>query len=457
MARELKPSAVLLVTTLSSFLTSFSASAVNVALPSIGRELHASAVTLNWVVTSFLLVSAMAIVPMGRIADLVGRKRVFTVGIAVIMVTSLVAALSHSVTLLLAARAVQGLGGAMLFATSIAIAVSVFPRADRGRVIGLNTAAVYAGLSAGPPLGGLLTHAFGWPSTFLINVVAGPFILLLIATNVPGEWREAHGERFDAAGSALYAGSLAALLLGVNRLQSLPGVALTVAGVAGLAAFVALEHRTLHPVLNVKLFSGNRAYALSNLAAMINYSATSAVAYFLSLYLQGVRGLDARSAGLAMLVQPALMAVLSPVAGRLSDRVEPRLLASSGMALSTGGLLMLVFLTPGSPLAYVEAALVLLGIGFAFFSSPNMNAIVGSAGPRNLGVANSTLATMRVVGQLLSMAFTLLLVSLIMGPVQLGPTTVEPFQRAMHACFVVFSVLCAGGIFASLARGRVHD
>jgi MFS family permease len=216
------------------------------------------------------------------------------------------------------------------------------------------------------------------------------------------------------------------------------------------------EARIAHPVLDVRLFRQNRAYGLSNLAAMVTYSATFAVAYFLSPYLQSVKGLDPRSAGFAMVVQPVLQAALSPLAGRLSDRVEPRLLASAGMGVTSVGLGMLVLLEADTSMVYVEAALALLGVGFALFSSPNMNAIMGSVGPRQLGVANATLATMRVVGQMLSMAFALLLLSLLVGRVQIDAASAGAFLHALRTCFAVFSALCAAGIFASLARGTMH-
>jgi MFS family permease len=451
------PAAALFVTTVTSFLTVFASSAINVCLPSIGRALHADAILLNWIVTAFLLTSAMFLVPVGRIADVVGRKRIFIVGVVINMATGAAMALSKSAAALVALRAVQGIGGAMIFATSVAILVSSYPPRERGRVIGINTAAVYVGLSAGPPLGGLLVGAFGWQSIFWINLVAGFVILPMVFWKLRDEWKSTDKPGLDLPGSVLYAASLAALLYGFTRFPRPLGFALAAAGLAGIVAFGIIETRVSAPILNIRLLLRNRAFALSNVAAMINYSATFAVGYFLSLYLQNVKGMSAELAGFVLVTQPIIQASLSPLTGRMSDRIEPRILASMGMGLTTIGLIIVAFISASTPLTYVVAAQVLLGAGFALFSSPNTNAVLSAVDRTMLGVANATLGTMRVVGQTFSMAFALLLLSLILGRVAVSPETASRFMAAMRTTFVVFSALCLVGTFASLARGNVRS
>jgi MFS family permease len=206
----------------------------------------------------------------------------------------------------------------------------------------------------------------------------------------------------------------------------------------------------------MRLLATNRPFALSNVAALINYSATSAVGFLLSLYLQYLKALTAQQAGLILVAQPAMQALFSPVAGRLSDRIQPRIVASAGMALTALGLILLILVGPTTPLWTVVVRLMLMGFGFALFSSPNMNAIMGSVDRRSYGVASGMLATMRLVGQMLGMGITTLLFALFIGRVQITPAAYGEFLTSMKTAFAIFASLCVGGIFASLARGKIR-
>jgi len=216
------------------------------------------------------------------------------------------------------------------------------------------------------------------------------------------------------------------------------------------------EIRVGSPVLNMNLFRNNTVFAFSNLAALINYSATSAVGFLLSLYLQYVKALSPQNAGLVLVSQPVMMAIFSPLAGRLSDRIEPRIVASVGMALTTIGLLPFVFLNEGTPLGFIVASLVLLGFGFALFSSPNTNAVMSSVEHRFYGVASATLGTMRLTGQMLSMGIAMLILAIYVGKVQITAEYYALFLTSLKTAIGVFAVLCFVGIFASLARGKVR-
>jgi EmrB/QacA subfamily drug resistance transporter len=442
------------VTTLAAFLTPFTGSATNVALPAIGREMRLDAVALSWVATAYLLSAAVFLVPFGKLADIHGRKRVFVGGLAVYAATSVVCAAASSFPVLVAGRVAQGLGGGMVFGTSVALVTSIFPPGRRGFALGVNVAAVYLGLSLGPPLGGVLTQQLGWRSVFLANVVLGAVAAALAGRGIAGEWRETPDDRLDGTGTVLYGLGLSALMYGLGRLPSAAGASLVGFGVATLAGFVAWERRAAHPLLDMALFAGNRVFAFSNLAALINYAATFAVGFLLSLYLQSVRGLGAQAAGGLLAAQPLVMAALSPFAGRLSDRVDPRVVASSGMGLIAIGLGLLALVGPATPVAFLVACLVLLGAGFGLFSSPNTNAVMGSVEKRSYGVASATLATMRLVGQMLSMGMASLVLALFVGREAVGPEQAARFVAGMRAAFVLFALLCVAGVFASLARGR---
>ncbi len=358
---------VLIITTLGSFLTPFMSSSINIALPAIGREFGLNAKLLGWVATSFLLAAAVFLVPFGKLADLRGRRKIFGWGIGLYALMSFLCAWAPSAGLLIVFRGGQGLAGAMIFTTAIALLTSVYPTGERGRVLGINTAAIYVGLSLGPFGGGILTQAFGWRSLFLVNGILAGLLLVLIAAVLRGEWAAERKEKFDGAGSLIFALCLLGLMYGLSRLPRLSGLAILLAGLAAGVGFVLWEERAAFPVFNINLFRRNTVFAFSNLAALINYSATFAVTYFISLYLQEVKGLSPREAGIILVVQPVIMAVFSPLTGRLSDKVEPRLLASTGMALSALGLFLFAFLGAGTTMAYVAAGLAFLGSGFALF------------------------------------------------------------------------------------------
>jgi EmrB/QacA subfamily drug resistance transporter len=449
--------AVLIIAAMSSFLTPFTSSSVNIALPSLGTQLSLDAVELGWVATAYLLAAATFLVPFGRIADISGRKRVFRFGIIIDAVASVLCATSQSGAWLIVFRALQGLGGAMIFGTGVAILTSVFPPNERGRALGINVAATYTGLSVGPLVGGLFTQHLGWQGIFFFNAFLGLVITVAALWKLKGEWAEAKGEKFDLPGAVIYSVALVTTMYAFSVLPALWGFWLIIAGVLGLVVFVRWEMRQEHPVLNIGLFKNNTIFAFSNLAALINYSATFAVGFLLSLYLQYVKGFTPEHAGLILIAQPVMMAAFSPIAGSLSDRIEARIVASIGMALTTAGLLMLAFVSGDVSLSFILTSLVVLGLGFAFFSSPNTNAVMGSVDRKFYGVASGMLGTMRLTGQTFSMGMALLLFTLYMGRVQITPEYYPLFLKSMRTTFIVMAVLCFGGIFASIARGKAYS
>ncbi|WP_214019354.1 MFS transporter [Methanoculleus sp.] len=447
---------VLIIATLAAFLTPFMGSAVNIALPSIAAEFALDAVSLSFVASSYLLATAIFLVPLGRCADIYGRKRVFTLGVTIFTVSALLSALAPSGLMLILFRFIEGIGSAMIYGTGIAMITSVFPPEERGRALGINVTAVYVGLSIGPLLGGYLTEFLTWRSIFLTNIPLGIYIVCQVRRHLAGEWADACGERFDIVGSVFYGAMLFAVVYGFSNLPDPAGIAAIVAGVALSVVFYAWETRTESPVLNVRLLSSNRAFAFSNLAALINYGATFAVGFLLSLYLQVVRGLDPGAAGLVLITQPVIQALFATPAGKLSDRVEPRYVASAGMGLTAVGLALLTLLTATTPMTYIIASLGLLGFGFALFSSPNTNAVMSSVDRSLYGLASGMLATMRTTGMMFSLAIATVTFALFIGSTQIGPEVQEPFMTSLQVAFSIFAALCTAGIFASLARGRVR-
>jgi EmrB/QacA subfamily drug resistance transporter len=448
--------AVLLISTVSVFMTAFMGSATNIALPTIGQELGMTAVMLGWVAMAYSLATATTLLPFGRLGDIHGRKRIFTAGVVVYVIGSTLVGISISGPMLIACRVIQGVGGAMMFATSTAILTSAYPAGERGRVLGINTAAVYIGLSVGPFLGGLMTQVLGWRSIFLIGAALGVVVIILTLLRLKGEWAEARGEQFDLSGTLIYGVALVAFMVGMSRLPQAQGMVLLVAGLAIGVGFVRWESRTRQPLINMDLFRYNRTFALSNVAALTNYSATAAVGFLLSLYLQYIKGLNPEQAGLVLIAQPIMQAAFSPMTGRLSDTIESRIVASIGMAITALGLVLLIFLTADTPYWYIIMCLILLGFGFALFSSPNTNAVMGSVERRLYGVASSTVSTMRTIGQMLSIGVATLIFAVVIGRVQITPEYYDAFMTSVKIAFSIFAAACVAGIFASLARGKMH-
>ena len=447
---------VLLIVTTTAFLTSFTASSVNIALPAIGKEFSMNAVLLGWVVIIYPLAAAAFLVPFGRIADIHGRKKIFTYGLLAYTISSLLIAISTSSTMLISLRCLQGIGASMLFTTGVAILTSVFPLGERGKVLGINVTAVYIGLSTGPFLGGLLTQYFGWRSIFWVIAPLGLIIVTFVLLKLKGEWSDAKGEKFDLIGTVIYSISLVAIIYGFSLVPLISGISIVLVGILGIIAFIRWEIKVSSPLLNIKLFKNNSVFIFSNLAALIHFSSTFAITFLLSLYLQIIKGVDPQYAGIILVSMPAVQAIFSPVAGRFSDKIEPRILTSAGMTLNFIGLSLLAFIDQNTTIGFMLVSLTILGFGLALFSSPNTNAVMSSIDKSSYGVASAILATMRQVGFTFSMGIVMLIFTVNIGRVEIIPEYYTSFLISVRIAFITFSVLCFSGIFASLARGKVR-
>ena len=456
MVDEREKKIILLVASLSSFLVPFTGSSITVALPSMAGQFQADAVTLGWITSAYIIAAAVFIVPFGRFADIIGRKKIFLLGLLVFTIASLLCALSPTEGILIGARFLQGIGGAMLFSTSVAIVTQVYGPGERGWALGITIATVYAGLSLGPFLGGILTDHFGWPSIFLVNVPLGLLTIALTLWGVRHEWADAAGERFDSRGALIYGIMLFTLIYGMLLLPDSAGLAWVLSALVFGFLFYRWEKRQASPLIDFSVFMNNRTFVFSNIAAMINYGATYGVSVLLSLYLQYIQGFSAETAGLILVAQPVVQTIFSPIAGRLSDRAEPRIVATAGMSLTALGLFFFIFLTPSTPLYIIIVSLMVLGLGYGLFSSPNTNAIMSSAHMKHLGLASGMVATMRSLGQLLSMAVAMFCFTLFIGPVTITPVVYPALMTSVTVAFVVFTVLCCAGVAASYVRGTIH-
>ena len=443
-----------MISILAGFLTPFDGSAVNIALPTIGNAFHMDAISLSWVATAYLLASALFLVPFGKLADIYGRKKIFLWGICIFGAASFIMTLVATEQQMIAVRVIQGVGAAMIFGTAIAILTEVFPPGERGKALGIYITSVYLGLSLGPFFGGVLTDVFGWRSIFYINVPIAIAAAILIVWKLKGEWAECVGDRFDITGSVIYSIALVALMYGFSVLPDAIGIALIVSGILLLAFFVWFEQRQDCPVLNMQLFFKSRIFAFSSIAALINYGATYAVSFLISLDLQYTKGYSAVYAGLVLIAAPVVQTIVSPFAGKLSDRYDSQVLSSIGMGFTALGLFLFIFLNGTTPLWYIIAVLVILGLGFGLFSSPNTNAIMSAVEKRYYGVASGINGTVRLLGQMFSMGIAMMIFALVIGQVEITPQYYPQFTQSLHWAFILFTVMCLAGIYFSLARGK---
>ncbi len=446
---------ILIVASLASFLTAFMGSSINIALPALGNEFNINAVILSWISTSYLLSAVISLVPSGRLADLYGRKKIFTYGIIIFTIACLISAISNSTSILIFSRVLTGIGVGMIFSTSVAIVTSAFPVQERGKVIGYTVSAVYLGLSMGPFIGGILTENFGWRGLFIASALMGIFSAF-ITILIKGEWAEARNEKMDYFGTIIYALSLSMFIYGFSLLPSIQGAGFILAGILFILIFVYWEVKFDSPMLNVRIFRNNRGFTFSNIAALIHYSATFGITFLLSLYLQYIKDLGPQKAGLILLSQPLVMAIFSPYAGKLSDRVEPRVVATTGMSITFIGLLIFSFLDQDTSIFFIVLNSILIGFGYALFSSPNMNSIMSSVEKRFYGIASAMVGTMRLIGQMMSMAIAMVVFAIIIGRVEITPEYYSAFLSAAKIAFTIFTSLSFIGIFTSYYRGNIR-
>lgn len=451
--------AVITVVVITAFITTFTGSALNLSIPDIGSQFGASAGRMGWLVSGYTLSVAAFSVPFGRLADITSRRNVLIAGIALFVACCIAALLSGSMAMLLISRVMQGVGAAMIFSTNTAVLISAFPGEQRGRALGYSLASTYVGLSAGPVIGGALNHNFGWRSIFVFIGILGVVALAAALMKLPAEKRtEPHapgsGRRsFDAAGNVIYMISIFLLMYGLSEAgNGAVYIAVAAAGAAAGIIFVSHEMKSADPVVDIRLFRENKGYAFSNLSAMLNYGATFAISYLISIYLQVVMGYSSQTAGLIMIFQPLIMALLSPVAGRLSDRFSPFRMSSLGMALCAAGTFMFIFTGLQTHLVFIIAALVVTGLGFAMFSSPNTNAVMSCVEKEDYGVASSILATMRSIGHTFSMVIVTITVTVLASDMALADVPADVLIKVIRVSFIVFTAICIAGVFISLKR-----
>lgn len=451
----LSPLVILFVVSIVQFLIPFMSSAVDVALPTIGKEFGASAAQLSIIQLAYVFAIVVLMLPMGRFADIHGRKRIFIVGIILVTLSTFALGWTRGVATFILFHFLQGAGASMIISNGIAILSSVFPPQRRGRAIGIITAFAYVGLAAGPSLAGVIITQLGWRWLLYLMVPFQLIALFLTVLKLKDEWADSKGEKFDWIGTAIYMIALSMVVVGISQFRRLDfAEGITVIGLIGVAIFLKVEAGMDMPLLDTRLFSNNRVFTFSNICAMINYGASFGAIFLFTLYLQFVKGLSAQQAGFVLTVQPCFQALLSPMAGRWADAFSPLRMATMGMAICAIALICAAFIGADSNLISIMTIMALLGIGFGVFASPNMTAILASVKPHQYGATSSIYATVRPVGVLTTTAINTVILSLVMGD---HPVTVDnrlEFVLSMRLCLMVFTLMCIVGVAFSTIRNQ---
>jgi len=448
---------ILIVTTLSFVIIAFSSASLNIAIPTIRTALSLDAITENWIIISSLLITAMLLVPAGKVADIYGRKKVFTIGVGIFAFSLVFLSISTHSAMLIVFRFVQGIGSALIFATGIAILSSVFPPEKTGVVFGINVAGIYTGLMIGPLLGGILTQHLGWKSVFWIGIPFLVIILAMIFIMIKGEWYGEKEQKLDYVGIGIYGLILLSLMYGFSLLPELRSIWFILAGIALIPVFVFWERRTKTPVLDFKLFTRSRYFSISNFAAIFFYISIAAIGYLISIYLQNIKNYTPQIAGTILIAQYIFQALFSPVAGYISDRIEPRIIASVGSGLTVVGLLIFSFINEGTHIATIIIGLIFMGTGIAIFSSPNTKAIMSAVEKEAYGSGSAIRATMRLIGQNMGFAIVLILFAIFIGRVEITPTVYPELIKSTNIAFRIASAAAFIGLILSIFRGNSSE
>lgn len=444
-----KTNYVILVTTIASFIVAYISVVPAVALPAMASYFELSNILQNWVINSFLFSVAIFAVPTGNLAGKWGIKKSFQIGSIIFLIGSVITPLAFSPIFLILFRVLQGFGAAMIYNTVMNLVTMAVPENERGHAIGIVVAGVYIGLGIAPVLGGILTYNLGWQCIFYFSI---PFIVLYILLcyiKVKDEWKVGEGNKFDIKGALIWIVSIFLFVYGFTIINQSIGLIMAILGLIFLSIFVYVESKAKYPVYNVRVFK-NKVFAFSNIASVVSYIATYFIIYILNYHLQYIKGWDPQITGLFLIITPVVQTIISPFSGRLSDRYNPQKLAAFGMLFVTIALFILVFLNKSTSLYVIALAMILQGLGYGIFSSPNTNIIMSSVKLEDTPVASVSVTVMRVVGQTMSLAMLTIIFAVIMGNVPIIPKYYHLLTSSCNLICIIGTILGIISIMACL-------
>lgn len=448
---------ILVAVGIGTFMSALDGSVVNIVLPVLTRAFHSQVPTIEWVVTIYLLITSALVLMGGRWGDLHGHKKLYIPGFVVFIVGSALCGMAPTDWLLIVFRGLQALGATMLFASAGAILTLNFPPDRRGQVLGLQGTMTYLGLTAGPLLGGWLTDAFGWRSVFYINVPVGILALALSARVIPDDKPLDRAKGFDLAGAGLFFVGLVALLIALNQAhawgwQSPAILGLIAISVAALAVFVYAEKSVKDPMLDLTLFR-NRLFSFATISSILNFICVTSLVFLMPFYLIRGHGFTPGHAGAILTAQPLVMAVVAPIAGRLSDQIGTRIPGTLGMAILAVGLFLLSRIGPHAPISHVILGLCVAGLGTGIFISPNNSALMGGAPRNRQGIANAVRQMARNLGNVLGIGIAGAIFNHYLAH-DVAPGTITALLHGVSAGLFAACLLAVIGTLTSAARGK---
>lgn len=451
---------VMAAVAMSIFLATIDGSIVNVALPTLVRELNTDFATVQWVVLSYLLTQATLLLSIGRLGDMIGKKRIYVSGFVVFTVGSVLCGLAPTVAWLVAFRVIQAVGAAMMLALGTAIVTEAFPPQERGRALGLIGASVSVGIVVGPTLGGVLIDALSWHWIFFVNLPIGIIGTLMAIRFVP-EFRPAGRQKFDYLGALTLCISLLALMLSLTVGQELGFRDPRIVSLFGvwalfLALFILIELRVAQPMIDLRLFR-NVLLSVNLVTGLITFLAIAGVFILIPFYLENVLGYSTSRVGLMLAVVPVALGVTAPISGSLSDRFGTRPISVIGLVSLVIGYLFMSTLSAETTVMGYILRLLPIGIGMGIFQSPNNSAIMGAAKRTQLGIVSGLLSITRTLGQVTGIAVSgavwATLVAFYAGEALAGETTTAPIEAqvaGLQTTFLMWAGLVTLGLLLAL-------
>lgn len=430
--------------------------AVNVAIPTLAEDLHANANKVSWLPTLYILSNVALMLPFGKLADNYGRKRMYVWGLALNAIAAFMCAIANSIDVILFWRLVQGAAGAMIFSTGIAIITAVTPGNKRGMALGIVASCVYIGLTLAPAVGGWLTELLGWRAVFYFQIPFVIALLIYIKMKLPGEWKNQHHSRFDWVGSFIFIIFSCALVYGMSVLPTLLGWSLLALSFLCLTAFIVHQSKDKQPLIRVQMFLESRVFSLSLSTSFLMYGSNFAILFLLSLYLQYIKGYSPSYAGQILLIQALCMALVAPLAGKLSDKFQPRIIATSGCFIVGIGFVVLNQIDASSEASYIGISLALIGVGFGLFSTPNNNAIMGAVNEHEVGVASASMNLSRTIGNLVGMSLVNLMMHHYLGDAKLSATQNNGLMQTISLALIMSLSFVVVATILSAMRGKQY-
>lgn len=447
---------VLIASFITSFSTLFLLNGSSLATPSIGREFLMNNVTQNWVITIVSIAIAATTIPAGQICSKYGCKKIFAAGGVIFLIGLILCCTSLSSNMFIASSAVMGIGYSLYLVAETAIIALAIDQADRGKSFGMVIVGSYLGCIAAPLIGGFLITNFGWRTLYYVVMPLVILCIFITITKINTEWVTNENEKMDMVGCLLYVLGIILFVYGFSDLLSFTGKISIAMGIIVLVIFGIYEYKTDLPVFKIRLFE-NKTFASYNLTGFFEFFAIAVFDVAFNYYFQYVKGWDPQMTGMILIISPLILALMSPISGRLSDRYHPQKIATIGLFVMLVSIVSLIFLKVGTPVYFVAGAMALIAFGTSLFSVPNTNAVMSSVDDEHAPYASATELTLKSCGQTLSYGLLTLTCSFVMGALPLSTEYAGLFVNSMNIIAMVCTFLCLIAIAFSIRGIRSQN